>query len=61
MDVYQVFCDIMRRKGKVRTKEIANILNISITTARKKLNKLVKEGKIKFVNKGRASYYTFNI
>jgi DeoR/GlpR family transcriptional regulator of sugar metabolism len=53
------FRSLMRRFGKVSTKQISTIVEVSPTTARRFLSKLVKSGKVKRCGKGRATVYSY--
>lgn len=59
-DFYYHFCNIMRRNGSVKLKQIASIAGVSLPESRKYLNSLLKHGKIKKMGASRATVYVFN-
>lgn len=58
-EFYYHFCNVMRRNGCVKLKHISNIAGVSVAEARKYLNSLLKQNKIKKVGQSRATAYVF--
>jgi len=59
-EFYTCFCEVMRRRGQVKLKNIAAIAGTSIPKARTLLDKLIASGKIKKIGNGRSTAYVFN-
>lgn len=58
-EFYAHFCTVMRRCGSVKLKNIAAMGDVSVSQARKYLNELIKENKIKKIGDSRATEYIF--
>ena len=58
-EFYYHFCTVMRRNGQVKLKQIAAIANVSVPQARKFLDELLEEGKIRKEGASRATVYVF--
>ena len=59
-EFYFKFCEVMRRRGEVKSKNLAELFEVSRTTARKHLKNLMSKGKIKKKGSGRSTAYVFN-
>jgi hypothetical protein len=58
-EFYYHFCNVMRRHGSVKLKNISSSACVSLAEARKHLNNLIKQNRIKKTGQSRATAYVF--